>query len=193
MFHYYSFIIATCNKAEFLWKSDVYLSTFILAKKKSSKFYYNTWRNYFKNQQTSQQSSMNKVTLKLTTSYWEREVLLMLWLLFAYNFSKCYWKLHGWFFFFFLPLWVFYLCFDGILTSYNKICNPFALFLYSMRHFMFTPEPCSSKYTPWARRISITWTLLRDTKSQAHWIRICSLTRSPGDLKAHWRTTTLKQ
>ena len=89
MFHYYSFIIATCNKAEFLWKSDVYLSTFILAKKKSSKFYYNTWRNYFKNQQTSQQSSMNKVTLKLTTSYWEREVLLMLWLLFASG--SCWW------------------------------------------------------------------------------------------------------
>lgn len=38
MFHHYSFIIATCNKAEFLWKSDVYLSTFILAKKSHLNF-----------------------------------------------------------------------------------------------------------------------------------------------------------
>ena len=132
MFHYYSFIIATCNKAEFLWKSDVYLSTFILAKKKSSKFYYNTWRNYFKNQQTSQQSSMNKVTLKLTTSYWEREVLLMLWLLFAYNFSKCYWKLHGWFFFFF--------CHYGFFI--------YALMAYWHHIIKFVIHlPCS--YIPW--------------------------------------------
>lgn len=38
MFHHYSFIISPCNKAEFLWKSDVYLSTFILAKKSHPNF-----------------------------------------------------------------------------------------------------------------------------------------------------------
>lgn len=191
MFHHYSFIIATCNKAEFLWKSDVYLSTFILAKKSHLNF----------------TITPEEIILKISRHLNNHQWIKLPWsLLLVIKREKsclcCDYYLHiisvnvtenfmG--VFFFCHYGFFSLCFDAILTSYNRICNLFALFLYSMRHFIFNPEPFSSKYTPWARRISITWTLLRDTKPQAHWIRICSLTRSPGDLKAHWRTTTLKQ
>lgn len=80
------------------------------------------------------------------------------------------------------------LCFGGILTLYNRICIPFTLFLYSIRHLFVCLSRAFKilfKVQSMSQRISITWKLLRNTESQAHWVRICSLTWSPGDLCAH--------
>lgn len=115
--------------------------------------------------------------------YLLREVLFMLWLLFAYNFSKCYWKLYG-----------------VVFTSYGFFLYALVAYWHHIIEFvshllcsyipwgsLFNPEPCSSKCTPWARRISITWAFLGAQNLQAHWITICSLTRSPW-----WLESTLK-